>query len=261
MPAAQTLLRSSLILSSSRSRRAEAEWTQVRAARHPGAGLVEVGHRRSGQLHADTLHQPIQPLAALATTLASVPGPPARRTHRQRFRGPVLGRCWCANRQHTSVQPGPVTGGRADTVGKGSEVTCSQPQRCRKRDRLLSVPAGTPRPARRWRSVRPARWQRPQGAVQRSSITILQAPPSTSRQSVNCQLETLGGRRPSSQAAWAIAQGGRGDHGALAGAGQMSRSDPRHRRGAGKTGWKGRGRVGGGERAMARTSFAAEFSS
>ncbi len=51
----------------------DAAWTGVQPARDPGAGLVEVGDLRPGELRADPLDEPAQPPGGLGHQPTSPP--------------------------------------------------------------------------------------------------------------------------------------------------------------------------------------------
>jgi len=65
---------------------------------HPGAGLVEVRHRRAGQLRAHGLDEPagpVQPGRTLGHDRGQRPGRQRRAQHvGQQLPGPSTGRCW-----------------------------------------------------------------------------------------------------------------------------------------------------------------------
>jgi len=92
----------------------------VQAARHPGAGLIEVRHRRTGQLSANLLDEPIQPARAPGHHPDQRPGRHARATHiRKQPRGPVH-RQMLMHQQiaHQRAHARPVAARRADVVRK-----------------------------------------------------------------------------------------------------------------------------------------------
>jgi hypothetical protein len=109
----------------------------VQLARHPGAGLVEVGHRRGGQLPADRLDEPAQPRCALDHHRGQGAGRHAGGEHvGQQLRSPVDRQVLVhAQVAHQRAHPRPV-------AGRGP--------------RLVGKPAGGGVPAVHWR--RWARW-------------------------------------------------------------------------------------------------------
>jgi hypothetical protein len=81
----------------------------VQPARHPGAGLVEVGHRRGGQPLAHDLHKPVQAPDALGHHRGHGPGGQRRAEHvGQQLRGPVHWQVLVhAQVAHQRPHPGP----------------------------------------------------------------------------------------------------------------------------------------------------------
>jgi hypothetical protein len=77
----------------------EAEWTQCSRPGHPGAGLVEVGHRRGRQPLANHLGEPVQPGRALGEDCGQGAAGQRRAEHvGQQLRGPVHRQVRCTHR-------------------------------------------------------------------------------------------------------------------------------------------------------------------
>jgi len=93
----------------------------VQPARDPGAGLVEVGHRRGRQLPTHDLDELLQPAGALGHHRGQRAGGHRRIQHiGQQLRGPVDRQMLVgAQIGHQGTHPGSVAGCRADMVGEG----------------------------------------------------------------------------------------------------------------------------------------------
>jgi hypothetical protein len=92
----------------------------LQPARHPGAGLVKVRHRRRRQSRAHGLDEPVQPAGALGHHRGQGAGRQRRAEHiGQQLRGPVHRQVLVhAQVAHQRAHPGPVAGRRADMVGE-----------------------------------------------------------------------------------------------------------------------------------------------
>jgi hypothetical protein len=93
----------------------------VQPAGHPGAGLVEVGHRRGRQPRAHDLGEPVQSPRALGHHRGQGAGGHRRAEHvGQQLRGPVDRQVLVhAQVAHQRAHPRPVAGRRTDMVGEG----------------------------------------------------------------------------------------------------------------------------------------------
>ena len=92
----------------------------VQPARHPGAGLIEVGHRRGGELVADGGQEAVQPGCTLGQDGGQGAGGQRRTQHvGQQLRGPVHRQMLVhAQIAHQRPHPRPIAGRRADMVGE-----------------------------------------------------------------------------------------------------------------------------------------------
>ena len=102
----------------------------MQPARHPGAGLIKVGHRCGRQPRAHDLDKPLQPGRALGQHGGQGAGRHRRAEHiGQQLRGPVHRQVLVHTQvTHQRPQPGPVAGGRPGVLreaASGPRATCA----------------------------------------------------------------------------------------------------------------------------------------